>query len=128
MDYPENFGELQYNEVNKNVFLSKSASLLRLVAKQLPDFNPKVRKNPGGIAIGGDVYFSANDGKHGVLVTITHSPISSQRKDGVLCYLQKRLPDHKGKFTVCPVNEPNVYLIDITAENITATLRRLLAA
>lgn len=128
MPYPDHFGELAYNHGNKTTFLSKSAGLLRAVAKQFPDCDTQVRKNPAGIAVGGDVYLSANDAEHGVLVTITHSPISSQRKDGVICYLQKRIRDHKGKFTVCPVNEPNVYLSEISAEQITAAVRRLLAA
>lgn len=126
--YPENFGQLEYSDNNKKVFLSKSASLLRSVAKMFPEYTCKVSKNAGGIAVGGDVYLSINGPEKGVMIAITHSPISSKRKDGVLCYVQVRLPDTKGNFTVIPIREPNRYLNNIEVDSIYAQARALLAA
>ncbi|MDA8153744.1 MAG: hypothetical protein M0003_13730 [Acidithiobacillus sp.] len=125
--YPENFGQLAYDYSNKKNFLNKSAALLRTVAKGFPDLDCRVKKNEGGIAVGGDVYLYVNGVEKGVLVTITHSPISSQRADGVICYLQPRLPDRTGKFTVLPVNAPNRY-VALDAQRIHAEVQRMLAA
>lgn len=126
--YPENFGQLEYSDNNKKVFLSKSASLLRSVAKEFPSYTCKVTTNKAGIAVGGDVCLSINGPDKGVMVTITHAPISSRRKDGVICYLQTRLQDRTGKFTVLPVSEPNRYIDTIEFDAICAQARRMLAA
>lgn len=108
--YPKNFGEIPYNHTNKEWFLRESAKVLRAVLKMLPEpLTGKVSTNKAGIAVGGDVYLHIEnaDKTKGVLVTITQTMTSRDRPDGVLCYLQNRLPDHKGKMTIIPAGSPN---------------------
>ena len=94
--YPENFGELSYNEENKTHFLKKTRALLRAVAKRLTEEGvieaSTVSVNKAGIAVGGDAYayFYAPGMTYGILMTITHSGFSRERPDGVVCYGQYR--------------------------------------
>lgn len=128
MTYPTSFGPLSYNPENKQRFLNESAKLLRIVAQSFPDWVTKVTKNEGGMAVGGEAYLriEKKDATHGVLVTITHSGFGGTRQDGVLCYLQHRLPDVRGKLNRLPVNIPNQESA-ISPAAITAAVRTMLA-
>ncbi len=95
-EYPANFGELSYNEGNKQRFLRESKKLLDRVARNLLATGvvekTQVSVNRAGIAVGGDVYgyFYAPGLEHGVLITITQGATSTKRPDRVVCYGQYR--------------------------------------
>ncbi|MCP1674389.1 hypothetical protein J2T57_001491 [Natronocella acetinitrilica] len=95
-DYRNNFGELAYNDANKQRFLRETRALLRRVAARLTASGvaaeASVRVNKGGIAVGGDVYLDVAlpGGQSGVLLTVTHASFSPRRPDGVVAYAQFR--------------------------------------
>ena len=124
--FPSTFGQLCYDETNQKRFQNTTANLLRTVKKAFPDLQTHLTKNPGGIAVGGDVYLRLEDieKQRGVLVTVAHCGFSD-RPDGVTCYLQHRLPDSLGKLTRLPVNVPN-RTVEISENAIIAGIRRLL--
>ena len=128
MNYPSSFGELSYDDHNKKRFLSVTARLLRAVGKHFSNLLVQVRSNAGGIAVGGDVYLSIEDEKKqlGVLITITHTGFGGNRDDGVVGYIQYRLPDIKGKLTRIP-NLPNRYFSEFNEERITHIVQDMLA-
>lgn len=136
MSYPKNFGQLSYNEDNKQKFLAASKKLLAVVGKQLKEGGlidyADVSVNPAGIAVGGDVYghFNCEKRGYGVLVTITHSCFGN-RQDGVVCYIQQRTPDAvprkiRGHVYMGRIVGGNIYVNDIDVETVAVAALRAL--
>lgn len=132
--YPTNFGELSYHEDNKTRFLAASRKLLDRVALELKGASQiersQVSVNRAGVAVGGDVYgyFYAPGLRHGVLVTLTHSSLPTQRPDRVVCYAQYRTAQPQGtQPNLSRIVGDNQYLGEpISPVAVTAWVRRLL--
>ena len=140
IEFPADFGSLEYNQDNKDRFLKAGAALLKSAAKQLTADGiieaSTISKNSAGIAVSGDVYgyFYAPGLQYGVLATLTGGSFAGVRQDRLICYLQYRTTNpttRQASRSKLPALQSiignNVYVDPIDALCITRTVERMLA-
>ena len=140
IEFPADFGSLEYNQDNKDRFLKAGAALLKSAAKQLTADGiieaSTISKNSAGIAVSGDVYgyFYAPGLQYGVLATLTGGSFAGVRQDRLICYLQYRTANRttrQASRSKLPALQSiignNVYVDPIDALCITRTVERMLA-
>ena len=79
---------------NKKIFLDKSATFMRALAKDLCFKEYKVSKNPAGIAVSGEVYLYGYWGNDSGLFFEINQPI--QPMNGFLYRTTTGMKDHRG--------------------------------